>query len=431
MATYPSPTLQDLTLQGTASIATVTSADATITGGTVDGTVIGGTTPAAVSATNLMATGTATLAGVSATSLVLPSQTANEFYASPSGSAGAPSFRAMTATDVPELTATQMPAFTGDATSAAGSTALTLAASGVTAGTYGSASSTLTATVDAKGRITALTTNALASGSVSSVGLAAPSIFAVTGTPVTSAGTLTLALASQAANTVFASPSGAAGGPSFRSLVLGDLPSGVALLSGATFTGTINANASNAVQATWPVATGTIANGGTGAYYGLVSQANNNGGSAATSCAAMTFIRGNVFGAFFGIDTDNNFKVGGWSFGNAAYRILHEGLATWSGVTNITTTGTISASNFDTQIAPSLLAIGTSPWTYQNTNAYGVFVYFTGVTAIGTTLQISKDNSTYYSIGDAGNMQCYLPAGWYFKLTYSTAPSDDPVIVPI
>jgi hypothetical protein len=249
---------------------------------------------------------------------------------------------------------------------------------------------------------------------------------------------LTLALASQAANEFFASPSGAAGDPSFRSLVLGDLPSGVAELAASqtftganTFTGTIYANASNAVEATWPVATGTIANGGTGANYGLISHANNNGGASATSCAAMSFIRDAVFGAFFGLDTDNTFKVGGWSFGNAAYRILHEGLATWSGVTNITTTGKISASNFNTQIAPSSLAIGASPWIYHNTNAYGLFVYFTGITLAGTGLSISKDNSTYYSIGDALNMQCYLPAGWYFKLTYSTAPSFDPVIVPI
>lgn len=46
------------------------------------------------------------------------------------------------------LAATRLPAFTGDATSSAGSSALTLADSGVTAGTYKSV------TVDAKGRVT-------------------------------------------------------------------------------------------------------------------------------------------------------------------------------------------------------------------------------------------------------------------------------------
>ena len=43
-------------------------------------------------------------------------------------------------------------------------------------------------------------------GSVTSVGLSLPSIFTVTGSPVTSSGTLTGTLNTQAANTVFAGP---------------------------------------------------------------------------------------------------------------------------------------------------------------------------------------------------------------------------------
>ncbi|MBO9542868.1 hypothetical protein J7643_19955, partial [bacterium] len=59
-----------------------------------------------------------------------------------------------------------------------------------------------------------------------SVGLSLPSIFTVTGSPVNAgAGTLTAALATQAANQVFAGPaSGGAVAPSFRSLVVADLP---------------------------------------------------------------------------------------------------------------------------------------------------------------------------------------------------------------
>ena len=54
--------------------------------------------------------------------------------------------------------------------------------------------------------------------------LSLPAIFTVTGSPVTSSGTLTASLASQTASTVFAAPSGAAGTPSFRALVAGDIP---------------------------------------------------------------------------------------------------------------------------------------------------------------------------------------------------------------
>jgi hypothetical protein len=62
-------------------------------------------------------------------------------------------------------------------------------------------------------------------GTVTSVGLALPAIFSVTGSPVTLSGTLTGAFVTQAANLVFAGPaSGAAAAPTFRSLVALDIP---------------------------------------------------------------------------------------------------------------------------------------------------------------------------------------------------------------
>jgi hypothetical protein len=63
-------------------------------------------------------------------------------------------------------------------------------------------------------------------GTVTSVALSAPAalfVSPVTGSPVTTTGTLALALASQSANLVFASPDGSAGTPTFRSLVVDDI----------------------------------------------------------------------------------------------------------------------------------------------------------------------------------------------------------------
>lgn len=72
-------------------------------------------------------------------------------------------------------------------------------------------------------------------GSVTSVGLSMPNIFTVTNSPVTTSGTLTTSLATQSANRVFAGPaSGGAAAPTFRTLVLADLPAGTALGNGAT-----------------------------------------------------------------------------------------------------------------------------------------------------------------------------------------------------
>ena len=61
-------------------------------------------------------------------------------------------------------------------------------------------------------------------GTVTSVALTLPNIFTVSGSPVTTTGTLSATLASQTAATVFAAPSGAAGAPSFRALVAADIP---------------------------------------------------------------------------------------------------------------------------------------------------------------------------------------------------------------
>ena len=60
-------------------------------------------------------------------------------------------------------------------------------------------------------------------GSVTSVALAPPAEFTVSGSPVTSAGTLGLSWSSQSAGLVLASPAGAPGTPSFRALSATDL----------------------------------------------------------------------------------------------------------------------------------------------------------------------------------------------------------------
>lgn len=48
----------------------------------------------------------------------------------------------------------------------------------------------------------------------------------------------------------------------------------------------------------------------------------------------MAFHRAGTHAAYFGIDTDNQFKVGGWSMGNNAYKIWHDGNAIASIVGN-------------------------------------------------------------------------------------------------
>jgi hypothetical protein len=66
------------------------------------------------------------------------------------------------------------------------------------------------------------------SGTVTSVDLTAPAIFTVSGNPITTSGTLDLSLAVQDANKVWAGPTnGADAEPTFRALVLADLPANI------------------------------------------------------------------------------------------------------------------------------------------------------------------------------------------------------------
>lgn len=67
-------------------------------------------------------------------------------------------------------------------------------------------------------------------GSVTSVALSLPSIFTVSGSPVTASGTLSATLNSQTQGLIFASPAGASGAPTFRALAWSD----VSALAGTT-----------------------------------------------------------------------------------------------------------------------------------------------------------------------------------------------------
>ena len=217
-------------------------------------------------------------------------QSANTVYAGPTmGGAAVPTFRSLDVADLP----TGIPnanlqnssiTVNGTGISVGGSPVslggvLTLTNTGVTSITAGSGISVSAST----GAITI--TSTAGGGSVTSVGLSAPSIFSVSGSPVTTSGTLTFTSNTQSANTVYAGPStGPAAVPTFRSLVVADLPTGIPNANLQNSSITVNAGTGISVSGS-PVSLGgaiTVTN------TGVTSITAGSGISVSASTGAVT-----------------------------------------------------------------------------------------------------------------------------------------------
>jgi hypothetical protein len=201
-------------------------------GGSGTVTSVGLSLPSFITVSGSPVTTSGTLTGT------LANQTANTVFAGPtSGSSAAPTFRAIVAADLGTGTANSTTYLRGDLTWA-----------------------TISGT-----------------GTVTSVALSLPSFITVSGSPVTTSGTLTGTLANQNANLVFAGPSsGSAAAPTFRSLVRADIPNGpistiTADTTLAATDDTILCNNSSNITITLPAAS-TV----TGKRYTIKKTSNNN-----------------------------------------------------------------------------------------------------------------------------------------------------------
>jgi hypothetical protein len=235
--------------------------------------------------------------------LGLISQAQNSVLAGPTSGSGNPSFRALVAGDIPTLnqnttgtaanitattnstlvtlSALSLPysqitggpsvnaitALTGDGTaSGPGSAAFTLATVNSNVGSFTNAS----VTVNAKGLITAISSGS-PGGTVTSVALTTPGVlYSVTGSPITTSGTLALGLISQAQNSVLAGPTSGSGNPSFRSLVAADIPTlnqnttGTAANVTATSNSTLTTLSALSLPTSQVTGTRPVSGGGTG-----------------------------------------------------------------------------------------------------------------------------------------------------------------------
>ncbi len=219
------------------------------------------------------------------------------------------------------------------------------------------------------------------SGTVTSVALSLPSIFSVSGSPVTTSGTLTATLASQTANQFFAAPNGVAGAPTFRALVAADVPTLNQNTTGSAATlttaRTIQTNLASTSSASFngsanitPGVTGTlpVGNGGTGATT-LTGILKGNGTSAFTAATAGTdyvIPSGSITGSAATLTTARTLTIGstGKTFNgsaNVSWSLSEIGAAPTA---SPTFTGTTTVASNIQSSGTDLLLGATSGWIY-------------------------------------------------------------------
>lgn len=198
-------------------------------GGTLTNTDIGTVTSVALTAPAIFSVSGSPITSSGTLAISLATETANSVFSGPTtGSAATPTFRALVAADIPSLSSVYL---TPAAAAAAyqplnGNLTALAASSGTNDIFYRSGVNTWsTVAIGAGISFSGGTLSSTSAGTVTSVALALPGIFNVSGSPVIASGTLTATLATQATKTVFMGPaSGGAANPSFRLLVAGDIP---------------------------------------------------------------------------------------------------------------------------------------------------------------------------------------------------------------
>lgn len=115
-------------------------------------------------------------------------------------------------------------------------------------------------------------------GTVTSVAVSVPSFLSVSGSPITSSGTIAITLSSQTANTVFAAPNGTNGTPSFRALTSADVSDFTEAVQDITGGQVTNGTG---ISVTYDDVAGTVTVGNTGVL-------SVNGSTGAISNVALT-----------------------------------------------------------------------------------------------------------------------------------------------
>lgn len=243
-------------------------------------------------------------------------------------------------------------------------------------------------------------------GTVTSIALTAPAIFAVGGSPVTTTGTLALTLATEAANLVWAGPTtGAAAGPTFRSLVAADIPDVSATYLTASSAAALT-NKTGAISQ-WTNDSGYLTTTGTGSTNWVTL------GTVVTGTWNASVVAG-LYGGTGVANSGKTITLGGNFTTSGAFTTT----LTVTGNTNVTlpTTGTLLTSTSTTSALTTVGTIATGVW---NGTAVAAAFGGTGLSsyAVGDIIYASASTPTLSKLADVATGNALISGG------VTTAPS--------
>ena len=240
-------------------------------------------------------------------------------------------------------------------------------------------------------------------GGVSSVGLSAPAQFTVTGSPVTTTGTLALAWNNQNANLVLAGPAtGEAAAPTFRALVAADIPSLSASYVPNTGTAT-NPVIATSVAGASGTATGlsvtvAVSQSGTAAYQGLLVAITESATGSGTKYGLVLTVGGTDV---WHVGTQGSVTTSGGYTQSGSTANTFTGATTFSALLTATLGETISggtinlnvnsnnAVNIATGTSNALVTIGGGSGTFAVSSASGMSLTAAGAISGLTTINAS------------------------------------------
>ncbi len=214
------------------------------------------------------------------------------------------------------------------------------------------------------------------SGTVTSVGITVPGILLITGSPITTSGTIALSLANESQNTVFAGLTSGIGTPAFRLLVPADIPSIDAskITSGVFNTGRLGTGVANSItvlmgNGAWAIAADMFL--GTNQVITAAKTFNSGTLIIGTSGSAPTVVANSLY-----INTgDGKFYIGSRN-GATWHELFEAGVSSVNLVSNVT--GVLLPANG----GRGLVGSGTNVASAATIAATGIVFHVTGTTTI-------------------------------------------------